>query len=1057
LPQGRKPVNPVEKKSRYGLVNVRLIVKLSRQKISSKWLREFLRDLPVAGERSSIYKRIGASSVLVLLVFGIRLLLNPLLGSEVSYILFVPAVMVIAWYAGIWPALLATLATLFLANVFLIEPAWKFAHINFFQIVSGCSYVFSALFVVGLTNLLHNERERVLAKAAESQQRAELLKASEEKFRYIYNHTPAMLHSIDPSGKIISVSDFWLSCLGYSREEVLGHESVEFLTPESRKFAREVVLPEYFKSGICKDVSYQMVKKNGEVIDVSLSAIAEKNAAGDVIRSLAVIIDVTARKNAEKALRSSETKLRVLAETAANAILSADARGNITQFNHSAERIFGYSQKEILGKPVFSLVPEQFQEICRREFDQLLSSESPPLVGRTTELIGKRKDGSEFPLELSLSSWEIAEGKFFTGIINDITERKQAAEALRRSEELLRTTTQAANVHLWSWDVVNDLLECPMSAELYREEPGNGPARINTFLRHVHPDDRGWVGEQIERTLREHREFNVEYRIVLPDGSVHWRHSKGMPDYRDEKPVRVSGMSMDITARKQAEEALRRSEELLRLTTESASIGLWSWDTAKNSLELNLVEFEQFNIPFGTPVNFEKFLQCIHPDDREKMENGIRACLREGRELDVEHRILRADGTIRWNHCKGRVSCKDKRIVRVSGMSLDITARKEVEESLRRQAELLNLAQVIGFDLDDKIIFWNGGAQRLYGWNHSEAIGKNIHQLLQTEFPEPLENIKAQLYATGKWEGELVQAKKNGEKITVASLWATYKDANGRVSAVLESNNNITDLKKAEAALKEARDAVAEHAKELEERVNERTLELQKSVNDMEVFCYSIAHDLRAPLRAMSGFSQTLAQDYAPRLDETGHDYCHRITAAANRMNQLISDLLAFGRITHQSLPGDSVDLTNELEKVLERAGTQIEKAHAEIELEKPLPHVCADPVVLEQVLENLLTNALKFVPAERRPRVHIYAEQSHETVRLCVEDNGIGIAPEHREKIFKPFERLHTTDYPGTGIGLALVQRGIERMGGRVGVESAAGGGSRFWIELPERCRRAF
>jgi signal transduction histidine kinase len=290
----------------------------------------------------------------------------------------------------------------------------------------------------------------------------------------------------------------------------------------------------------------------------------------------------------------------------------------------------------------------------------------------------------------------------------------------------------------------------------------------------------------------------------------------------------------------------------------------------------------------------------------------------------------------------------------------------------------------------------------------------------------------------------------------VASHWAIYRGSGNEPIAILESNNNITDLKNAEEALQEAKNQLAAHTEELEQRIARRTAELQRSLNDMESFCYTIAHDLRAPLRAMSGFSHSLAEDYASQLDQIGHNYCERISAAANRMNQLISDLLVYGRLTHSELPSQSVDLTDAVEKVLGHAAPQIEERHAEVDVDKPLPKVCGDPPVIDQVIENLITNAIKFVPPERQPRIHVYARHHHDNIRLCVEDNGIGIPHEHRRKIFRPFERLQPAkDYPGTGIGLAIVQRGIEKMGGRVGVKSAPEQGSCFWVELPERCGR--
>jgi signal transduction histidine kinase len=245
---------------------------------------------------------------------------------------------------------------------------------------------------------------------------------------------------------------------------------------------------------------------------------------------------------------------------------------------------------------------------------------------------------------------------------------------------------------------------------------------------------------------------------------------------------------------------------------------------------------------------------------------------------------------------------------------------------------------------------------------------------------------------------------------------------------------------------------VAESQQRLEDRVRARTAELQERNEELEAFAYSISHDLRAPLRAMGGFSQALLEDYGDKLDQTGKQYAERVVAGANTMDQLIRDLLAYSRITRSELRLTSLDLHHAMQSATEQVANEVAARHARLVVDEPLPEVVGHETTLAQVLANLLANAIKFVPAERTPDVHVRAERRDGRVRVWVEDNGIGIAPEHHERIFRVFERLNPAeDYPGTGIGLAIVRKGVERMGGRVGVESPPGGGSRFWIDLSQ------
>lgn len=253
------------------------------------------------------------------------------------------------------------------------------------------------------------------------------------------------------------------------------------------------------------------------------------------------------------------------------------------------------------------------------------------------------------------------------------------------------------------------------------------------------------------------------------------------------------------------------------------------------------------------------------------------------------------------------------------------------------------------------------------------------------------------------------------------------------------------------AELAIAQEQLRQHAAELERRVAERTTSLRESIKSLESLSYSIAHDLRAPLRTVHSFSDILLTDYAPGLDDTGRDYLRRMALAAGHMDQLIQDLLAYGQLTREDLPLEPVPLEQLFTRLIENSHVEIETKKAEVKVAGPLPSVVGNRTLLQQVTTNLLSNALKFVPRGVAPRVQISAEVTEGKVRVSVQDNGIGIDPLLHHRIFGVFERLHGKDkFPGTGIGLAIVQKAIERMNGTIGVESRLGQGSTFWFELP-------
>ena len=311
--------------------------------------------------------------------------------------------------------------------------------------------------------------------------------------------------------------------------------------------------------------------------------------------------------------------------------------------------------------------------------------------------------------------------------------------------------------------------------------------------------------------------------------------------------------------------------------------------------------------------------------------------------------------------------------------------------------------------------------------------------------------IRASLWAHGRAAGVLLLGVGNDKAPSDLGDIYFVRDLGGRI-ALARDYSALYDEAQREIAMRrdiEARMRILNA--ELERRVSDRTRLLEEATREANSFAYTVAHDLRAPLRAITGFCQALREDYSGAVDEQGRDYLERIVIGAKRMDDLIRDLLDYARINRAEISRLSVDLDQTTDEVLRLMAAELQERHANIEIEKPLGRVLAHGPVLVQVLSNLISNATKFVPAGVQPVVRIRAETAKNRVRIFIQDNGIGIAPEHQERIFGIFERLNRAEeYPGTGIGLAIVRRAVERLGGSVGVESQLNNGSTFWLDLP-------
>ncbi len=558
----------------------------------------------------------------------------------------------------------------------------------------------------------------------------------------------------------------------------------------------------------------------------------------------------------------------------------------------------------------------------------------------------------------------------------------------------------------------------------------------------------------------------------------------------------LGGLMVNRLRRERADAAVRVREERLRLGLEAADQGLYDVNVQTGQATVNdqyarMLGYE----PSAFHETHDTWLERLHPDDRERVEGAFAGYI-AGRRPDyrIEFRLRTAAGGWMWILSSGEIAEWDARgaPLRMLGTHTDVTAlrqaREEAREAQATMAVLLEQASssrqalvhvvedlkekdrevseaadrylgllrhapdAILVGRGDRIVLANDAAVALFGALHErDLIGKSPYQLFdradQRAVRTRIRTLERTLTGAPLVEQRIARIS-DGSIVDVEVAASPFADRGGvSIHFILR---DITQRKRAEAALRLL-------TEELEERVRDRTAELVDANRELEAFAYSVSHDLRAPLRAMSSFSQILATRHAGSLDDEGRHYLDNIVVSSGHMEQLIEDLLRYSRLGRRAVRAEPVALEPLVARLRRTFEPQLADPDARLQADDLAATPLGDPLLVEQVLLNLVSNALTYRREGISPRVAISSAEVDGQVTLSVEDNGIGIDAEHQASIFDVFTRLHSDEeYPGTGIGLAIVRKAARMMGGEVCVDSTPGSGSRFIVQLPAATDRA-
>lgn len=811
-----------------------------------------------------------------------------------------------------------------------------------------------------------------------------------------------------------------------------------------------------------------------------------------------------ARRRAEigtRQFREQSEWLQVMLGSIGDGVISTNELGEVEFMNPMAECLTGWRMDEAKQRPlkeVFDLVNGETRQVVENPaFIALRTNQIIKLSGPSVLI---RKEGTELWIDNSAAPIRNASGKQIGAILTfrDISDRRQAERKVNAQHAVTRVLAEAGDLreaaekvlqaiceHLdftWGtfWLIDQEqgravfyamyhlpnlqVPEFEQACRSFQPKPGEGlPGEAwqrlePIWVENFSTDSRfpraevarlaGIQGALVFPVMREKQVFGI-----LEFFSRDTRHE-------DLDLLSVSrglgGQIGQFMERIRAEQGLQQSEELYRAITETAADGIVTIDARGNILAVNSAVERIFGYTREELLGAN--LNMLMPEKmRESHQAGVERFLQSGeREISwsaVELPGRGKDGRNIPLDISFGMTLRDGQPIFV-GMLRDISRRREAEEQLRQSEErfrlLVNEAAeyaIITTDAEGRVSTWNAGAERIFRYTEEEILGRHLSQFFTDEDRTrevPEEEIRSAT-EQGQFVFERWLQRKDGSKFWASGSLIMLRGQDGAPRAYAKILRDITERKQAEEAVKELN-------QQLEERVQRRTAALQESNQQMEAFTYTVAHDLRAPLRAMQGFSQALLEDYAPHLDEPARDFIKRIMSSSQKMDALIQDLLAYSQLSRSDLTFEPVPVVTAMNEVLEQWREEIARTDAQVTVQGENVSVLAHQATFSHVLGNLLGNSLKFTQPGERPKVAVRVVERGETVQISFQDNGIGIAPEHHQRIFRVFERLHGQEsYPGTGIGLAIVKKGIERMGGRVGLTSAPGEGSLFWIELPK------
>ena len=855
---------------------------------------------------------------------------------------------------------------------------------------------------------------------------------AEQRFRALIENGWDAISLADAAGKILYCSPAVTRILGFEIDEVVGRVWLEFIHPADHAAVESHLAEALARPGIGLQSNKRVRHKDGSwrAIEGMLTNLLNDGAVGAVVNNFR---DVTERK------RAAEDLERIF-DLSPDMICTSGFDGYFKKLNPAFERTLGYTADELRAVPFLSFV---------HAADQTATVSGAAALTQGGKLVSfenryRCKDGSYRWLQWSATP--DLDQQLIYAVCRDVTDQRQSAAELRRSELLLRELSDAMPQMVWASGPDGHL-------DYFNERTVEYTGlKMEQLLRSgwagvLHPDDEPACLKRWKRSLATGDSFDIEFRLKrASDGSYRWHLGRALPRYENGAIVRWLGTCTDIEDHKMALETLRLSEENLALAQRVSHTGSWEVTmdgdaavVAHRPLTWSDETFRIFGFePRSVQMTQGRFFECVHPADRAEVMRAVTEMARTTGNLSTDHRIVLPDGRERLVHEEATlIRSEGGTAPKIIGSVQDITERRHAEDLLRQQAEMLNLAHdaIIVRELEsEKVLFWNSGAERLYGWTAGEAVGQSVRDLIRTD-PEELQPALETLAASGEFRGEVHHITKDRREVIVNVRATLVHDAHGKPRSVLTIGSDITEHKKLESQFLRA-----------------------QRLESIGTLASGVAHDLNNILAPILMSAPLLRENPSAPLMEK---IISTIEESAERGAQIVKQVLTFARgVEGERVLVDPSHLVREMVGIAQETFPKSLRIGARC-AEDVWP-VEGDPTQLHQVLLNLSVNARDAMPnggtlmlsvenfvVDEHYATMMPGAKAGPHVLIRATDTGTGIPRSLVDKIFDPF--FTTKDIgKGTGLGLSTVLGIVKSHGGFLSVYSEVGGGTTFKIFLP-------